>query len=165
MERARDGPNGHSRMLRRTHSETSSVASGPHTPLNDTPAMLSLRLRTASSVPKLRGSRKRRSSPSKAQETCEETSYGELDAYPLCRASIKMNGGGLWQPQSKPLAPTGYKPAWESHMEAGEDLERTQHLYPIVGNAGQLSSHSNIICLLTARQLSNDILRWIHYLI
>jgi hypothetical protein len=67
-----------------------------------------------------------------------EASFGELDAYPLRRASAicKATGGGRWEPKQEPLNPTfrvpGCKAQYEVEMEAEEEQERIRRSNPII---------------------------------
>ncbi|KAF5312925.1 hypothetical protein D9619_003295 [Psilocybe cf. subviscida] len=72
-----------------------------------------------------------------------ERSYGELDAYPLRRASTlcKATGGGRWEPKQAPVL-AGYrcpvpggKAPYEILMEREEQLERQRKQNPVVKDA------------------------------
>ncbi|EIW86274.1 hypothetical protein CONPUDRAFT_133756 [Coniophora puteana RWD-64-598 SS2] len=67
-----------------------------------------------------------------------EPSYGELDSYPLRRASIicKATGGGRWEPKNSPpkigIRIPGVKAQYEIEMEREEQEQRTRQLNPVV---------------------------------
>ncbi|KAJ7048980.1 FYVE zinc finger-domain-containing protein [Mycena amicta] len=69
-----------------------------------------------------------------------EQSYGELDAYPLRRASLlcKATGGGRWSPQVQMPDPTvrlpiiGGRAPYELDMEREEQEERRRRSNPVV---------------------------------
>ncbi|KAJ7743874.1 FYVE zinc finger-domain-containing protein [Mycena metata] len=69
-----------------------------------------------------------------------ERSYGELDAYPLRRASLlcKATGGGRWEPKPEPVDPAlrvpiiGGKAPYELEMEREEAEERRRRSNPVI---------------------------------
>jgi len=72
-----------------------------------------------------------------------QPSFGELDAYPLRRASAlcKATGGGRWEPKHSPL-PSGYripgcKAPFELEMEREEAEARKLRLNPVVRDGGE----------------------------
>ncbi|KAJ7356628.1 FYVE zinc finger-domain-containing protein [Mycena albidolilacea] len=70
----------------------------------------------------------------------EERSYGELDAYPLRRASLlcKASGGGRWEPKPEAVDPAlrvpiiGGKAPYELEMEREEAEERRRRSNPVI---------------------------------
>ncbi|KAJ7151684.1 FYVE zinc finger-domain-containing protein [Mycena filopes] len=78
--------------------------------------------------------------PSKAKTEKEERSYGELDAYPLRRASLlcKAAGGGRWEPKPAVEDPAlrvpiiGGKAPYELEMEREEAEERRRRSNPVI---------------------------------
>ncbi|KAF7340207.1 Isoform b [Mycena venus] len=70
----------------------------------------------------------------------EERSYGELDAYPLRRASLlcKASGGGRWEPKPEIADPAlrvpiiGGKAPYELEMEREEAEERRRKSNPVI---------------------------------
>ncbi|KAK7064811.1 isoform b, partial [Favolaschia claudopus] len=73
-------------------------------------------------------------------EVVEQKSYGELDAYPLRRASLlcKASGGGRWQPKPEAVDPTlrvpviGGKAPYELEMEREEAEEQKRRSNPVI---------------------------------
>ncbi|KAJ7226137.1 hypothetical protein GGX14DRAFT_350137 [Mycena pura] len=71
-----------------------------------------------------------------------ERSYGELDAYPLRRASLlcKASGGGRWEPKPQPTDPAmripviGGRAPYEIEMEREEEEERRRRRNPVIRN-------------------------------
>ncbi|TBU30875.1 FYVE zinc finger-domain-containing protein [Dichomitus squalens] len=74
-----------------------------------------------------------------------ELSLGELDSYPLRRASkiCKATGGGRWEPKQVPEYVAkripGCKAAYELELEREEEERRIRRANPIIRNGGQLS--------------------------
>jgi hypothetical protein len=74
----------------------------------------------------------------------EERSYGELDAYPLRRASLlcKASGGGRWEPKPEAVDPAlrvpiiGGKAPYELEMEREEAEERRRRSNPVIRDGG-----------------------------
>jgi hypothetical protein len=76
----------------------------------------------------------------------DEPSYGELDAYPLRRASAlcKALGGGRWEPKLKPdmLATQGAGSIFETLVEQEEEDEKSRKLNPVMVDGGKRSRHA-----------------------
>jgi hypothetical protein len=78
----------------------------------------------------------------------EERSYGELDAYPLRRASLlcKASGGGRWEPKPEAVDPAlrvpiiGGKAPYELEMEREEAEERRRRSNPVIRDGGAFFS-------------------------
>lgn len=122
--------------------------SGPSTPPSD-PTMR--RLRTV------------RSNSSLRRSTLPERSYGELDAYPLRRASLlcKATGGGRWEPKQTTVL-VGYrvpvpggKAPYEHQLEKEAELERLRKENPIIRDGGQSFTFFPLITELNLVQNSN----------
>ncbi|KII86522.1 hypothetical protein PLICRDRAFT_44124 [Plicaturopsis crispa FD-325 SS-3] len=132
-------------------SESSSLSSSVSTPPNGLPPMPKRALRGVASNSQLslrrantRGSLLALSDASSSQQGHTqlipepEPSYGELDAYPLRRASAlcKLSGGGRWVPKHE-LPHPGYripggKALFEIEMDREEEAERLRRLNPVV---------------------------------
>ena len=75
-----------------------------------------------------------------------ELSLGELDSYPLRRASkiCKATGGGRWEPKPIPEYVAkripGCKAAYELELEREEEERRIRRANPVIRNGDQLSS-------------------------
>ncbi|KAJ7725523.1 FYVE zinc finger-domain-containing protein [Mycena maculata] len=123
-------------------SAPSSAASSPPLATPPLPSNLS---RTRPSSPRhpprtSLPSRPASSASSATARVKEERSYGELDAYPLRRASLlcKAAGGGRWEPAPFEPDPTlrvpliGGKAPFEELMEREEEEERRRRRNPIV---------------------------------
>ena len=71
-----------------------------------------------------------------------ELSLGELDSYPLRRASsiCKATGGGRWEPKPIPEYVTkrvpGCKPAYELELEREEEERRLRRVNPVIEDGG-----------------------------
>ncbi|KAJ7585781.1 FYVE zinc finger-domain-containing protein [Mycena floridula] len=127
-----------------TDSGNSSISSGPSTPPNE-PSMLRKRhsLKTQTSVSSLRSSAShppRRSRTPRMTLPDSERSYGELDAYPLKRASVlcKATGGGRWEPKPLPVL-VGYrvpvpggKAPYELQLEREAEIEKLRRENPVI---------------------------------
>ncbi|KAJ7924387.1 hypothetical protein B0H13DRAFT_2249161 [Mycena leptocephala] len=119
-------------------SAPSSAASSPPAP--STPPLLPPGgiSRTRPSSPRTRPTSPR--SLRSATLPAEERSYGELDAYPLRRASLlcKAAGGGRWEPKHSPPDPAlrvpvlGGKAPYELEMEREEAEERRRRSNPVI---------------------------------
>ena len=72
-----------------------------------------------------------------------ELSLGELDSYPLKRASsiCKATGGGRWEPKPIPEYAAkripGRKPTYELELEREEEERRLRRLNPVIKDGGQ----------------------------
>lgn len=74
-----------------------------------------------------------------------ERSYGELDAYPLKRASVlcKATGGGRWEPKQIPVLVVpipGGKAPYELQLEKEAELERLRRENPVIKDGGMCHS-------------------------
>ncbi|KAJ7652056.1 FYVE zinc finger-domain-containing protein [Mycena polygramma] len=119
-------------------SAPSSAASSPPAP--STPPLLPDGgiSRTRPSSPRPR----RAASPRSLRSSTlpDERSYGELDAYPLRRASLlcKKAGGGRWEPKPEAVDPAvrvpiiGGKAPYELEMEREEAEERRRRSNPVI---------------------------------
>jgi hypothetical protein len=132
-------------------SETSSLASSVSTPPNGHPVMPKRVVRGVRSSPQLNIHRVRTSMVNLPEtvhevetppESGPEPSFGELDAYPLRKASAicKATGGGRWCPKQSPPQPglriPGGKAPFEIEMEREEEEVRLRHLNPIIQDGG-----------------------------
>ncbi|KAJ7031506.1 FYVE zinc finger-domain-containing protein [Mycena alexandri] len=128
-------------------SKSMSVASAPSSPPKAEHSILPpgglTRTRPRSRPASLRAAHThtRPSSPRSATLPSEgERSYGELDAYPLRRASLlcKAAGGGRWEPKPEPVDPAlrvpiiGGKAPYELEMEREEAEERRRRSNPVI---------------------------------
>jgi len=133
-------------------SGSSSLSSGPSTPPPNEPqvlgpAILARRqgsLRTIASQSSLKSNASHPRATVRASRVATlpepERSYGELDAYPLRRASLlcKATGGGRWEPKQSTVLfghrvpiPGGKAP-YELALEKEAELERKRKENPII---------------------------------
>ncbi|EMD41411.1 hypothetical protein CERSUDRAFT_79056 [Gelatoporia subvermispora B] len=131
-------------VRQQTLSTSSSVSSMPATP-PDNATLVRPAIRRATTSPRLPGSPLR--SPVALAHTVAgahvqepELSLGELDAYPLRRASVlcKASGGGRWEPKQAVLTmnhrfPDG-KTLYEVELEREEQEARARRANPILIN-------------------------------
>jgi hypothetical protein len=132
-------------------SESSSLASSISTPPNGLAVMPKRVIRGVRSSPQLSAHRGRPTMnlPETVQEVdtppeCEpERSFGELDAYPLTKASAicKATGGGRWCPKQSPPRSCyripGCKAPFEIEMDREEEEVRLRQLNPIIRDGGK----------------------------
>lgn len=133
-------------MRKAVASESSSLASSISTPPNGGIVLPKRHVRGVRSSPQPTAQRLRSSVvnlPETVQEVdilpCQsEQSFGELDAYPLRRASAvcKATGGGRWSPKQSPPQPgyriPGGKAPYEIEMEREEEEARLRRLNPVI---------------------------------
>ncbi|OCH88966.1 hypothetical protein OBBRIDRAFT_794708 [Obba rivulosa] len=131
-------------VRKQTLSTSSSVSSMPPTPPDSAPVLRPV-VRRATTSPRIPGSPLR--SPIQLSQTVAgvliqepELSLGELDAYPLRRASVicKASGGGRWEPKQAIITmnhrfPDG-KTLYEVELEREEEEARARRSNPILIN-------------------------------
>ncbi|KAI0369950.1 FYVE-domain-containing protein [Pilatotrama ljubarskyi] len=139
-----------------TTSSPSSVSSSIHTPPDGSP-LSALAASTASrpslrrthTSPRIPSSPLRANTPVPAQSMAHisdaELSLGELDAYPLKRASsiCKATGGGRWEPKPIPeyvaKRVPGCKAAYELELEREAEERRRRRMNPVIKDGGECS--------------------------
>ncbi|OJT04923.1 Zinc finger FYVE domain-containing protein 16 [Trametes pubescens] len=135
-----------------TGSGSSSVSSSISTPPDGSPlSALASRpaLRRTPTSPRIAASPLRSTTPvpqsitvSVAHISDSELSLGELDSYPLKRASsvCKANGGGRWEPKPIPEYVAkripGCKPAYELEIEQEAEERRRRRANPVIKDGG-----------------------------